>query len=124
MRLWAFVLMHLSLLAPGCSEAEQNGNLLTDGNLLTISKGNRDRVVFLDKDFSLPEEEAATFLIEKDSQHGSYLAVGQWRAGKWSARFQYAKKIPTDRATIRGLYQTVDIKPFEAATVDLLLKLL
>ena len=141
MSLWMVVSMLLLLPVFGCSDEEQNRNILlkapeySEGvqnrkillkppehserkqnkNLLTINKEKWERAVFLDKDFPLPEEEAATFHVGKDPRYGPYLAVGQWRAGKWSARFQYTKKMPADRATMRGLYRTIDINPYEAA---------
>jgi hypothetical protein len=103
-----FILAFLFLLAPGCSHGEQNENVLQ------ITRENWDQVLFIDEDLPVSQSDAASFIIENDPQYGPCLVVGPWRAGKWSARFQFSQKLHLNRAIIRGKYRTINIKPFEA----------
>jgi len=55
---------------------------------------------------AVPESEAAHFAFPEDSEKGTCLAVGPWRDGLYSARFEYREKIPHLRVTVRGSYRT------------------
>ena len=68
-----------------------------------------------EKVFPIPgvsDEEAAALAIEDDPEKGPCLAVGPWRAARWSTRFEFAKPFPYTQATIRGWYRTEDCGPY------------
>lgn len=45
---------------------------------------------------------------------GKCLSVGQWRAGRYGARYRYAKRIDGSAGVIRGGYRTSGIYPRQA----------
>jgi len=55
------------------------------------------------------EADAVTFSMEKDG-----LAIGPWRAGMSSARFEYARRIPVVRGMVVGRYRTEKLYPRQA----------
>lgn len=102
-----FIIAALFILLPGCSYGEQPGPL-------AVKKEKWTQKVFPEKNMSVGRSEAASFLIDKDTRYGPTLAIGPWLAGTWNAYFQYTGLFSLSRGTIRGLYRTVDLKPFEA----------
>ena len=99
----------LTLILPSCSHGEQVGNLLP------INKQKWNEVVFLEDNSLSDKKKAVFFNIENDSLYGPCLIIGPWRAGQWSARFQFAENLNSTKGTLRGKYKTVNLKPFEAS---------
>jgi hypothetical protein len=74
---------------------------------LPVEGGQWRQVVFAEE---VPTDEAAQFAVVEDPEHGPCLAVGPWRAGQWSARFEYAEPLPHTKGTVRGLYRTESLR--------------
>ncbi|MBN1816861.1 MAG: beta-galactosidase [Sedimentisphaerales bacterium] len=72
-------------------------------------------ILFLDESYpNITASQAVVFdWIEEDAGEQT-LRIGPWHAGNWSARLQYKKRLPWSGGTIRGMYKTSNLLPFQA----------
>ena len=99
---WA-ALLWLALLAPAAPGAETP--------LPIPGSGWTPRYFNIGK---TPLPEAAGFAIVEDAERGNCLAVGPWRAGDFSIRFEYGRRLPRVQGTLRGQYRTAGLLPNQA----------
>ena len=76
--------------------------------MLPIEPGRWEKIAFPPAGVSV--EQAASFDIVTDPARGPVLAVANWRAGRWGARYGYVDPLPSRKGTIRGLYRTDNIE--------------
>jgi hypothetical protein len=63
----------------------------------------------------VPADKAARFAIARDAARGASLVVGPWRAGRYSARYEFGKPLPLVEGQVCGWYRTEALLPYSAA---------
>ncbi len=63
---------------------------------------------------TVPPAEAAGFAMVDDPERGGSLAVGPWRAGDFSIRYEYSRRLPLVEGRLRGNYRTEELLPNQA----------
>jgi hypothetical protein len=81
--------------------------------MLPASEGQWERRLF--ELGAVPPEVAAHLSFVRDTDQGDCLAVGPWRAGRHSARFETVGRLTVLAGQVRGWYRTESLPPFLAA---------